>query len=183
MIRKKVIRRLASVLACAGLISAQLPQVAHAVQPPLPTANAVTTVNQTAPVQSQDVGLADGGTLRGVVVDNAGKIQPNTKVRIGNKDIQFAMVETDVNGEFTVQGLSGGVYQIETLQGGGVYRLWAPRTAPPAALKSVMIVQGDQVVRGANGQLLTWLGNPWVLGAVVATAIAVPLALDKRNGS
>jgi hypothetical protein len=93
------------------------------------------------------------------------------------------MVDTDAAGQFSVPGLTGGVYQVETLKGGGVFRLWAPRTAPPAAFESAMIVQGDQVVRGANGQLLSWLGNPWVLGAIVATAIAVPLALAKKSGS
>ena len=121
--------------------------------------------------------------LRGFVVDNAGAAQPKTQVMISTQQAQVAMVETDSAGQFEVKGLSGGVYQVETLKGGGVYRFWAPNTAPPAAFPTAMIVQGDQVVRGANGQMLSWLGNPWVLAAITATAIAVPLALSKKHGS
>ena len=35
-----------------------------------------------------------------------------------------------------------------------------------------------------GGRVLSWLGNPWVLGATVAVAIAVPVAVgDRDSGS
>jgi hypothetical protein len=64
-----------------------------------------------------------------------------------------------------------------------VYRLWAEQTAPPAANDGVLVVHGDDAVRGnscnpCGGGLLGVLANPWVLAAIVAAAIAIPLALD-----
>jgi predicted ribosomally synthesized peptide with nif11-like leader len=40
----------------------------------------------------------------------------------------------------------------------------------------------DGVVGGA-GPLRGWLSNPWVLGAIVACAIAIPLAVDGDDAS
>jgi len=43
------------------------------------------------------------------------------------------------------------------------------------------VVEEQDVARGQLGNHLGWLANPWMLGAIVAAAIAIPLAVN--NGS
>jgi hypothetical protein len=104
------------------------------------------------------------------------------------------------------------VYEVAAGQHRGVYRLWAPRTAPPSANRGIMAVSGE-VVRGQYappspeavlqtpipgyietvpytpagpagpgplGRSVNWMKNhPWVTAGVVATAIAVPVAVTE----
>jgi hypothetical protein len=146
-------------LACLGMFVGQLARAAQ----PLVT----------------DVALSHGGTLVGKVVDRQGAAQAGQVVRVSQQGEVVAVVETDARGEFQVADLRGGVYQIESAQGLGVYRVWAENTAPPAANDGVLIVHGDEAVRGnQSGGVLGFLTNPWVLAAIIAAAIAIPLALD-----
>jgi hypothetical protein len=147
-------------LACFGMFVGQLARAAQ----PLVT----------------DVALGHGGTLVGKIVDRQGVAQAGQAVRVVQQGQVVAAVETDARGEFQVADLRGGVYQIESAQGVGVYRVWADNTAPPAANDGVLIVHGDDAVRGnqCGGGVLGVLANPWVLAAIVAAAIAIPLALD-----
>jgi hypothetical protein len=128
-----------------------------------------------------DVALGQGGALTGKIVDRQGASQANAEVRVIQQGQVVATAQTDARGEFHVADLRGGVYQIETAQGSGVYRLWATQTAPPSANDGVLVVHDDAVSRSQNGGpggLLGVLANPWVLAAIVAAAIAIPLALD-----
>jgi hypothetical protein len=147
-------------LACLGMFVGQIARAAQ----PLVT----------------DVALGHGGVLVGKVVDRQGAAQAGVAVRVAQQGEVVATVETNGQGEFQVADLRGGVYQIETSQGVGVYRLWAEQTAPPSANDGVLIVSGDDAVRGNQngGGLLGVLANPWVLALIVAAAIAIPLALD-----
>jgi hypothetical protein len=133
-----------------------------------------------------DVALARGGVLAGKIVDRQGAPQKGETIRVIHQGQVVGTAQTDARGEFNVADLRGGVYQVETTQGVGVYRLWAAQTAPPAANDGVLVVHGDEAVRGAGcdpcggggGGLLGVLANPWVLAGIVAAAIAIPLALD-----
>ncbi len=82
-----------------------------------------------------------------------------------------------------MNNLSGGVCEFQTETNRDVYRLWAPRTAPPAAQQRVLLVSDSKVVLGQNcgGNALGWLANPWVLGGLVAAAIAIPLAVANSD--
>jgi hypothetical protein len=92
---------------------------------------------------------------------------------------EIARTQTNAEGRFAVQGLTGGVYQVATPVGAATYRAWSPRTAPPAATQAITIVPDETIVRGQFGTgALGWLANPWVLAGIVAAAIAIPLALD-----
>ena len=167
----------AATLALAGIFGNQLTLAASPATPrPAAPAHRVAV---------RDIALLDGGVLRGQVVDAAGAAQANTKVAIARQDAVVATLTTNADGRFEVAGLSGGVYQIISAHSGGAFRIWSARTAPPAAEREVLLVTGEDVVRGqgAPGGALRWLGNPWVLGGIVATAIIVPLALDKKGGS
>lgn len=132
----------------------------------------------------QDVALAEGGVLTGQVVNTAGKPQAMAPVSLVTGGKEIARVTTDKQGQFRVASLKGGVYQVSTNGKSSVYRFWAPRTAPPSSLNGLNMVTGDQIVRGqmGGGPLATagqWIAeHPIITAGAIATAIAVPLALD-----
>lgn len=132
-----------------------------------------------------DVSLHAGGVLRGQVVDKQG--QPCTGVpiaviKVGATTENPVGSQTDGQGRFQVQGLSAGVYQVATAEGGMLCRLWAPNAAPPSAAPAALVVQGEGPVRGSLGSLGSIGPLGWALiGLGIAAAIAIPLALHKDN--
>jgi hypothetical protein len=133
------IKRVLVSLACLGIV---LPDVlAVAGQP-----------RSTRPLSHQfqgaDVQLVEGGTLRGKVVDDQGMSLPDIPVVLTQLDREIARTTSDREGRFEVTGLTGGVYQIRAANGTRFCRLWAPRTAPPAATDGVLVVSNSEVIRG-----------------------------------
>jgi hypothetical protein len=140
----------------------------------------------------RDVALQAGGVLRGQVLNAQGAPAAMTKVVLAQQGQALAEATTDAQGRFSFSGLKGGVYQVATTHGASVYRAWNPGTAPPAAQADALIVNGEAVIRGqcqecdpcsSRGGLLHFLSNPWVLGGLAATAIAIPLVVDTHEGS
>lgn len=151
-------------LACAGLLAGQ-------------------TVQAASPV-IRDVALQPGGVLNGQVLNEQAVAQGQTKVAVVHKGKPLTVTETDQEGRFVLTGLEPGIYELHLAEGGGAYRVWAPRTAPPAAEQGVLLVEDSRIVRGRNnGGQFGWLANPWVLAGIVAAAIAIPLALSNNDGS
>jgi hypothetical protein len=163
-----------------------LPQLCFAAPPPPP-----------APAVA-DIALADGGTLHGRVVDLQGAARVGVDVSIRAQDREVARAKSTAEGQFSVQGLRGGVYQVAAGQGQGVYRLWATNTAPPSAQKDVIVYtqccpdqcqpqcqpcpgQGCDPCCEKPGVLKCLLTNPIIIAGVVATAIAVPVALANSH--
>ncbi len=179
----RFLRKCVVVATCTGMLSAQLAQAAGSqASPPAaaPTAAAQSRI--------QDVALQVGGVFTGTVVDEQGVARAAVPVVISHQGKVAARTETDAAGQFSVQGLNGGLYEVQTPVGSGAYRLWAPRTAPPAAQKVAMVMPNGTVVRSqmgglGHGSAIGWLANPWVLAGVVAAAIAIPLALDDDDAS
>ncbi|MBI2478566.1 MAG: carboxypeptidase regulatory-like domain-containing protein [Planctomycetia bacterium] len=128
----------------------------------------------------RDVALQPGGVLNGQVLNEQAVAQRQAKIAVVHMGKPLTVTETDSEGRFVVPGLVPGVYELHLAQGGGAYRVWAPRTAPPVAEQGVLLVQDSRVVRGLNHDHghFGWLANPWVLAGIVAAAIAIPLALD-----
>lgn len=141
-----------------------------------------------------DVSLGSGGVLLGQVVDNAGAPQANVPVSLQSGQQELGASKTDGGGYFAFSGLRGGVYQVVAAKGHGAYRVWTPGSAPPSAQQGALVVAGNEqnqlgnqtaalgqqpdLVRGQyGGRLGFWLSNPWVIAGVVATAVAVPVAL------
>jgi len=160
-------------LACAGLLAGQTLQAATSV--------------------IRDVALQPGGVLSGQVLDEQAVAQGQSRIAVVYQGKPLTVTETDSEGRFELAGLQPGVYELHLAQGGGIYRVWAPRTAPPAAEQGVLLVQDSRVVRGLGapfdgglsngGGHFGWLANPWVLAGGVALAIALPLALDDDDAS
>jgi len=133
-----------------------------------------------------DVALRDGGVLLGQVVDPQGAAKAGAAVSVRYEDRELVTTSADPDGYFAVKGLRGGVHQVATQEGHAVYRLWAPGTAPPAAQDGVLLVAGSDVTRGqwgGGGGLKTFLANPLVITGIVATAVAVPVALHNSRSS
>jgi len=169
-------------LASCGVI---FPQGVYAAstQPMRPASSAV-----------RDVALRDGGHLTGQVLDAAGTPVADTAVAVVDRGRVLASTQTGADGRFAIAGVKAGVCEVATTNGATVCRLWAPRTAPPAAQADALVIHGDTVVRGGDdcnacppsggvgqGGVIRFLSNPWVLGGIVAAAIAIPLVLDDAS--
>lgn len=153
-------------LTCFGFLTADLARAA---------APAVTRVG--------DVALQAAGVLQGQVLDAQGAPQAGKQVSAVQNGKTTATAVTDASGRFVMSNLSGGVCEFQTDSNRDVYRLWAPQTAPPVAQQRVLLVSDSNVVLGQHcgGNALGWLANPWVLGGIVAAAIAIPLAVASSN--
>jgi len=148
---------------------------------------AATTANPSPGVI--DVELHDGGVLLGQLVDPQGLPMAETAVILLEGPKRVAETQTDAHGNFAFRGLHGGVYQLTAAEGIGAYRLWAPGTAPPSAQAGALVVAGEDLVRGQfrsfGRNCGSWcrfqLSRPIVLGALVATAIAVPIVVHNAG--
>lgn len=130
-----------------------------------------------------DVALQGGGVLQGQLLDKSGKAKADATVVVAQKGEAVVVAMTDKQGRFSVSGMQGGVYQIESEHAQGIYRLWAPKTAPPAAKSAVLMVVDESVVRG---QSLGETYGPAIRGAVAGGLITggTYWALDyNRSGS
>lgn len=135
-----------------------------------------------------DVALDSERTLSGQVISSSGAPIGNSAVWAVQRGEVIATAVTDENGWFTLAGMKGGVYQIETANGASSVRVWTSDSAPPAARASALVVSDEQVARG-QGIVRRLITNPWVWGVGIATAIAVPVVIaatdddDKPSGS
>jgi hypothetical protein len=161
---RRLVRGMMISLAALGVC---LPELAFAATP-------------TAAPAVVDVAMADGGVLHGQVVDLQGAATAGVPVSVKAQNQDVIRTTTAKDGQFTVQGLRGGVYQVAAGEGQGVYRLWTAKAAPPSAQKNAIVFTQNGTGGGGLKMLLT---NPIVIAGVVATAIAVPVALANSNPS
>lgn len=178
--RMSISRGIAVGLACLPLIAP--PSACAAASPTgrIQTAPLRTNSRQTAVV---DVALRDRGRLAGRVMSANGTALAGTPVSVAYRGQAIARTATDTQGRFALIGLRGGVYQISTPGTIRSVRLWAPRTAPPAAEQGITLVAQPQPV--LRGQSIDGGPGPitksLVVGGLVATAVAVPLATHSQT--
>ena len=141
---------------------------------------------------TSDIALQKGGVLQGQIVNAQGAPLANSRVSLFLAGKEVTRVATNKNGQFTVMGLKGGIYQVATNGHQGVYRCWAPHTAPPKATKGLFIVANSDVVRAQDcgsgvkcgsgcggGGLIGWMADhPVITAGAIGAAIAIPLATD-----
>jgi len=164
----------AVILACLGMLLPSSPLQARAANPGSSQHDATSTPDAAV----VDVALDDGGTLRGQVVDARGNPVVSTPVLVYQLDREVARAVTDSSGHFQVSGLRGGVYRVVTSKTTRVYRFWAPGTAPPSVRSGTLVVPNTEQVLGQDQTgFFEFLRNPWFVGAVVAAAIVLPIAL------
>jgi len=181
------------VFVCAAVTGACLPQTVLAAQVAVDPAPVVT-----------DVALEDGGVLVGQVVDTQGVPLAKMPVLLQGRDLQgrereIAQAMTDANGHFAVRGLRGGVNRLAAAGSQETFRLWKPGTAPPQARQGALLVVDRATIRGQCGGpqcgvptcgpspglckgMSHWLANPWVVTGIVATSVAIPVAIHNSDG-
>jgi hypothetical protein len=171
-------KRLGFVLAVLSSLGVCLPQFAWATDQPAPAV--------------VDVTLRDGGVLIGKVINANGVAQTQIPVSLKSDGKELVTTTTNQEGYFAVKGLRGGVHQVVTTEGQGVYRLWAVGTAPAGAKEGALVITGNPVVRGqapegddegGHPRLKAFFTNPLVIAGIVATAIAVPIVLTQSHRS
>ena len=102
------------------------------------------------PPAAIDIALAKEGTVSGQVLGADKKGVPNVPVSIRQGKEEVAQATTDKDGRFEAKNLKGGVYLIASNSGYGLFRFWAPKSAPPAAHDQVLIMQKAVVVRAQS---------------------------------
>jgi hypothetical protein len=143
-----------------------------------------------------DVALDAHGALEGQAVSLQGSPLAGAAVVLDDGRQQWSTT-TNADGQFRFEGVGGGQYRV---QAGGQMRFcraWKAGTAPPAATRGLMIVEGEQTMLGqycgspvvgcgspvaagmAGAKEL--LSNPVVIGGLIAAAIAIPIAVHNAD--
>lgn len=132
-----------------------------------------------------DVRLHANDVFMGQVVTRDYVPVEGRAVALINANRVLGAAKTDARGFFAFRGLENGVYQVAVNEDRMAYRVWTAQTAPPAAHAGALIVVEDDVVRGqqeASGHVLkAALNNPFIVGGVIAAAIAVPIAVHNAR--
>ncbi len=98
----------------------------------------------------QDVALDANHSLAGQVFDPQGRPHAGTVIVMRKDGRPIAQTTTGRDGKFAFAQLRPGVYEIASGDSSGVYRVWANRTAPPAATAGILLVDDNGVVRAAG---------------------------------
>ncbi|HJN10699.1 MAG TPA: carboxypeptidase-like regulatory domain-containing protein [Pirellulaceae bacterium] len=140
------------------------------------------TPRETARPVTRDVTLGLTGELRGQLVDKNGVRLPNRIVVAVHADKSSLQSVSNANGQFHFPKARPGVYQVASQRSYQLCRCWAANTAPPAASKQLLMVEGDQTIRGQRpiGELLS---GPVLIGLIIAAAIIIPIAVHNARKS
>lgn len=126
-----------------------------------------------------DVALTTGGTFSGRVVDHAGKVLEGAQVTVRQGKTEIGKTVTNKDGLYTFKNMKGGVYQVASGNTEGVFRVWAEKTAPPAAKEHALLVMGEKGARGQFGAV-----DPTLViltGIVIADLVVDAITLNKVN--
>jgi len=155
-------------LACLGMV---IPQCQ------INAAGVDTGVSQK--VQVADVALSNG-QLTGKVVDTQGKTLNGVKISASLNGQVVAASISNEKGEYTLEGLQTGLYEIQFNEESGNVRLWSEGAIPPSAKSDLLIVSGLT----ERGQLrLFGFGartSALLIGGAIV-AIAVPVAIANND--
>jgi hypothetical protein len=130
-----------------------------------------------------DVKLHQENVLLGQVVNAQNTPVVEADVALSSLGRELAKAKTDKQGYFAFGGLRNGVYQVVTTDGQSTFRAWSGETAPPVAQPGLLVVTGDEAVRGQGVMrgVRNALSNPLVAGGLIAAGIVIPIAVDDAN--
>lgn len=128
-----------------------------------------------------DLELGPKGSLRGFVVNVHGVPIARAPVVVRNADREVARTSTDLLGQFSVDGLRGGIYQVGTGRYARQFRTWVARTAPPRAKQIALIVVGGDVVRGQMPLEDFFASDAFIITGMVGAMIAIPVVVHQSN--
>lgn len=140
------------------------------------------TVPKSTPAQPPivDVRTAADGTLGGKLVDQSGKKMTDQLVVLHQAGKAVMQTKTNKQGDFAFHRVRGGVYQIRIDDSGVGCRVWPKDVAPPSAREQLLVVVGAPVVRGQQ-PIGAAFSSPLFVGAVLAAAIAIPVAVHNSK--
>ncbi len=148
-------------LAAVGVVCPQLPVLAAS----------QTTVKTVAANTILDIGLAQGGTLTGRVVDQSGVALEGAEVVVKQGKTEVTRTITDKQGTFVAKDLKGGLYTVASGATEGTYRTWSEKTAPPSASEQALLVVGKNGARGQVGAIRGQDDGPGVGGIILVGAL------------
>lgn len=131
---------------------------------------------------TRDVSLGAAGELRGTLVDKNGVPLANRVVVAVGADKSSLQSISDAEGHFRFPGAKPGLYGVASESSYQACRCWAAHTAPPVAASELMLVEGNQTLRGQQpiGELLC---GPVLIGLIIAAAIIIPIAVHNSQKS
>ena len=180
----KFIRGAVVALAALGVVFPQLTAVAAG-----PKSAAKPIIRTVAANSVLDIGLTQGGTFTGRVVDQTGAALEGAEVVVKQGKTEVSRTITDKQGTFVATNMKGGVYTVASGATEGTYRVWTEKSAPPSAKSQALLVMGQNGARGqcggcngcdSSGSLI---GPILLAGAVAAGAIGLGYALGYGAGT
>ncbi len=132
---------------------------------------------------ADDVQLDRAGTLHLLALDARGVAAPGASVTVRATTATLVAAKTDAQGRLSVGPLRGGIYRVTTGGHTRSFRTWAAGTAPPNAKPVATIVIGEDVVRGQMPLEDVFSSDAFVVGGLVAAAIAIPIAVHGSRNS
>ena len=125
----------------------------------------------------RDAALTDEGALAGAVVDRQGQPIPGVEVLLLHAGNVVADTITAGDGRFRIARVPGGMYEVSAASGAGIYRVWQHHAAPPNAVGSVVVVGGDDAVRGQSPRTGFFRSDAFLISATVVGAVAIPIVI------
>ena len=179
--------RLAASLAAIPLL---LPNISNSLYGAEPASKRMSVAERpVAHLRTVDVIFQSGNVLTGRVQDADGAIIPNAEILVTQANREIARTTATESGEFAVTLPKGGIYLVTSGDRLQLVRVWTTKAAPPNSQNELVLAPSTIVVRGQNPSGLFGM-NPGVsmfaglvIGAGVATAIAVPVALNNADNS
>ena len=105
---------------------------------------------QARKTSAMNIVLDDEGQLTGYLLDQQGRPVSKASVVIRQGAKRIVKTQTGAQGKFTVSGMRGGVYQIQSEKGSTVVRVWTRKAAPRNARRLALVVENPRVVRGQS---------------------------------
>ena len=180
----KFVRSGVVALAALGVVCPQLTALAAG-----PKSAAKPIIRTVAANSVMDIGLTQGGTFTGRVVDQTGAALEGAEVVVKQGKTEVSRTITDKQGSFVAKNLKGGVYTVASGPTEGTYRVWAEKSAPPSAKSQALLVMGQNGARGQCGgcdgcdSSGSCIGPVLLVGAVAAGAIGLGYGLGWAAGT
>jgi hypothetical protein len=132
---------------------------------------------------SRDVTLDSAGALRGQLINFQGRPVQHAALSIRHRGVVLDKTTTDAEGQFRLNVGKTGAFQMHIENTAIACRCWAPEVAPPGSSKDLVLLAPENTIRGQR-PFADIISNPLFIGAVIATAIAIPIAVSSNsNGS
>ena len=128
-----------------------------------------------------DVALDANGVLTGEIRNQQGRPQANADIVLWQTGELLQRRRTDHLGRFQFPGLRGGLYRVATSNATVACRAWTSRAAPPKSRTSLLIVANQVSARGQTPINEVFCANPFLMGTVIAAAIAIPIAIHNSG--